>query len=282
MTVTASEECAETGSDSVFNLSVPMPRPDALRINFQGFDRPDRKYTRNKDIVTVYGSVEFLRKGRPIGVASNASVRVNVNPGGRDFFATTDASGSFRISLGRYSTVSPYFLTISAVYTQGNLSVSAPTESASFTIKKEAAAAAASPIPVWIIAVVILLVVGVVGVAAFFVMRMQAEAAKLVECGECGAFIPESALKCPKCQTEFETEVVKCSECGSWIPPNVTECPKCNAQFKKKAAPPKGQPPKPGAPHKPGEPGKPGEKPAAAPAAPSGGPAPPAPGAPPK
>ena len=282
VTVTASEEGAETGSDSVFNLSVPMPRPDALRINFQGFDRPDRRYTRNKDIVTVYGSVEFLRKGKPIGVASNASVRVNVNPGGRDFFATTDASGSFRISLGRYSTVSAYFLTISAVYTQGNLSVSAPTESASFTIKKEAAAAAASPIPVWIIALVILLVVGVVGVAAFFVMRMQAEAAKLVECGECGAFIPESALKCPKCQTEFETEVVKCSECGSWIPPNVTECPKCNAQFKKKAAPPKGQPPKPGAPHKTGEPGKPGEKPAATPAAPSGGPAPPAPGAPPK
>jgi ribosomal protein L40E len=257
VTVAASEAGADPGSDTVLNLSVPMPRPDALRLNFQGFIPADRKYTRNKDTVTVYGNIEFMRKGRSIGVASNASVRINVNPGNRDFYATTDASGTFRVSLGRYSTVATYFITVSAVYTQGNLSVSAPPVSAQFTVKKEASAAAAAPIPMWLIVVVVVLVVGVVGVAAFFVMRMQAEAAKLVECGECGAFIPESALKCPKCGTEFETEVVKCSECGSWIPPNVTECPKCNAHFKKRTAPPKGQPPKPGAPGKPGEPAKP-------------------------
>jgi hypothetical protein len=257
VTVLAAEAGADPGTDSVFNLSVPLPRPDALRINFQGFDRLDRKYTRNKDTVTVYGNVEFLRKGKSIGVASNASVRITVNPGNRDFYTTTDATGIFRVSLGKYSTVSTYFLTVSAVYTQGNLSVSAPVQSAQFNVKKEATGPAAAAIPIWIIALVIVLVVGVVGVAAFFVMRMQAEAAKLVECGECGAFIPESALKCPKCGTEFETEVVKCSECGSWIPPNVTECPKCNAQFKRRVAAAKGQPPKPGAP---GAPGKPGEK----------------------
>ena len=274
VTVTASEAGAEPGSDLVFNLSVPLPRPDALLITFQGFDRIDRTYVRNKDIVTVYGRVEFTRGGRSIGVASNATVRVTVNPGGHDFFQTTDASGTFHIELGKYSTVAAYFISVGAVYTQGNLSVSAPAVGAQFTVKKEATTTTAAPIPWMYIVLVIVLVVAVVGVATFFVLRMRDEAAKLVECGECGAFIPESALKCPKCGTEFETEVVKCSECGSWIPPNVTECPKCSAQFKKKVS--KGQPPKPGAP-KPGEPAKPGEQ-AKTGAAPAGGPgAPPAP-----
>ena len=278
VTVMAVESGADPGSDNVFNLSVPLPRPDSLRINFQGFDRPDRTYTRNKDAVTVYGNVEFISAGKSIGVASNTSIRITVNPGGRDFFSVTDASGIFRINLGKYSTVSSYFLTVSAVYTQGNLSVSSPPVSAQFSIKKEATAPTAAAIPVWIIVMVIVLVVGVVGVAAFFVLRMQAEAAKLVECGECGAFIPESALKCPKCGTEFETEVVKCSECGSWIPPNVTECPKCSARFKQKGAPPK-----PGGPGKPGAPGAPGSKAPAAPTGPPGAPAqPPAPPPPPR
>jgi|GEM_PF-5863419 len=263
VTVTASEAGAETGSDSVFNLSVPLPRPDSLKVTLQGFDRSDRTYTRNKDNVTVYGNVEFVRSGKVIGVAANASIRVTVNPGSRDFYSTTDASGTFRVPLGRYSTVAAYTITVSATYTQGSLSVSGAPAVGGFSVKKEVAPAAAAPVPIWLVAVVIILIVGVVGVAAFFVMRMQAEAAKLVECGECGAFIPESALKCPKCQTEFETEVVKCSECGSWIPPNVTECPKCNAQFKKRAPVSKvrkpGAPPKPGGPGKPAEPGKPGE-----------------------
>ncbi len=272
--VIASEAGAEPGAASVFNLSVPLPRPDALRINFQGYDRADRKYTRNKDAVTVYGNVEFTRAGKGIGVAYNASITVLVNPGSRQFFCTTDASGNFRINLGKYSTVANFEVTVGAVYTQGNLSVTAPQVPAQFTVKKEATAAPAAAIPLWVYLLVVVLIVGVVGVAFVFYSRMQAEAAKLVECGECGAFIPESALKCPKCGTEFETEVVKCSECGSWIPPNVTECPKCNAQFKRRVAASKGVPPKPGAPGKPGEPGKAPAAPGA-PASPAGAPQPP-------
>jgi ribosomal protein L40E len=265
VTVSASESGAETGSGSVFNLSVPLPSPDALHVNIMGFDRPDRKYVRNKDPVTVYGNVEFTKNGKGIGVASNATIRIMISPGAHpDVYATTDAAGSFRVNLGRFSTVTTYSVMITAVYVQGNLSVtSAGPAPAVFMIKKEATAATQAPIPIWLIAVVILLVVAVVGVAAFFVLRMQSEAAKLVECGECGAFIPESALKCPKCGTEFETEVVKCSECGSWIPPSVAECPKCGAVFKKKASGPSKPPVAPGGPLP-----KPGTPPPAPPAPP--------------
>jgi subtilase family serine protease/ribosomal protein L40E len=54
---------------------------------------------------------------------------------------------------------------------------------------------------------------------------------KMVECGECGALIPESSKRCPKCGVEFEVGTAKCSECGAWIPSNSAVCPECNAKF---------------------------------------------------
>lgn len=54
---------------------------------------------------------------------------------------------------------------------------------------------------------------------------------RLVECGECGAFIPESASRCPKCGTEFEQQMAKCSSCHAWIPLDVRECPECGVAF---------------------------------------------------
>jgi RNA polymerase subunit RPABC4/transcription elongation factor Spt4 len=54
---------------------------------------------------------------------------------------------------------------------------------------------------------------------------------KLVECGECGAFIPEGEKKCPKCGAVFETETARCSECGGWIPVKSKSCPECGAIF---------------------------------------------------
>ena len=53
---------------------------------------------------------------------------------------------------------------------------------------------------------------------------------KLVECGECGAFIPEGEKKCPKCGAVFETDTARCSECGGWIPVKSKSCPECGAE----------------------------------------------------
>ncbi|MEE9151413.1 MAG: zinc ribbon domain-containing protein, partial [Thermoplasmata archaeon] len=54
---------------------------------------------------------------------------------------------------------------------------------------------------------------------------------RLVECGECGAFIPEGEKKCPKCGAVFEADTAKCSECGAWIPLTSKSCPECGAIF---------------------------------------------------
>ncbi|MEE9600947.1 MAG: CARDB domain-containing protein, partial [Thermoplasmata archaeon] len=54
---------------------------------------------------------------------------------------------------------------------------------------------------------------------------------RLAECGECGAFIPQSDTSCPKCGIEFENEMAKCSSCHAWIPLDVKKCPECGVEF---------------------------------------------------
>jgi len=69
------------------------------------------------------------------------------------------------------------------------------------------------------------------GVLIFSLYIYRQGVGKLVECGECGALIPESAKKCPKCGVEFEEDMVKCSECGAWIAASSVECPNCHVRF---------------------------------------------------
>ena len=54
---------------------------------------------------------------------------------------------------------------------------------------------------------------------------------KMVECGECGAFIHADAAVCPRCGVEFEKDLAKCSNCGAWIPVEVRQCPECGIAF---------------------------------------------------
>jgi ribosomal protein L40E len=83
--------------------------------------------------------------------------------------------------------------------------------------------------PVWVWILIIVAVVGVV--AGFFAYTYIYGLGKLVECGECGAFIPAASKRCPKCGVEFEAGTMKCSECGAWIPAESAECPNCGVKF---------------------------------------------------
>ncbi|MBU1913878.1 MAG: hypothetical protein KJ563_01620 [Candidatus Thermoplasmatota archaeon] len=83
--------------------------------------------------------------------------------------------------------------------------------------------------PWWVWVLIIVAVVGVV--AGFTVYTYIYGLGKLVECGECGAFIPAASKRCPKCGVEFEAGTMKCSECGAWIPAESTECPNCGVKF---------------------------------------------------
>ncbi|MCI4354859.1 MAG: zinc ribbon domain-containing protein, partial [Thermoplasmata archaeon] len=83
------------------------------------------------------------------------------------------------------------------------------------------------PILYWIL-IAIAAAGAIIGV--LFFLRRTARG-KVVECGECGALIPENATACPQCGAEFESDLVRCSRCGSTIPAESQVCPECAAQL---------------------------------------------------
>jgi len=78
-----------------------------------------------------------------------------------------------------------------------------------------------------------IIILAVLGFAIAFgaVMMYRKHYGEIVECGECGAFIPASSTACPKCGIEFETDLARCSECEAWIPANSSACPVCGTAF---------------------------------------------------
>ncbi len=84
-------------------------------------------------------------------------------------------------------------------------------------------------IPWWLFLIFLaVVIVAAIGVTAYFKVY---GIGKMVECGECGSFIPQDAIRCPKCGVEFEKDMAKCSNCGTWIPIDVKECPECGVKF---------------------------------------------------
>jgi hypothetical protein len=74
----------------------------------------------------------------------------------------------------------------------------------------------------------ILVVIAVAIIVAVLFLLKKFGKGNLVECGECGELIPETAVACPKCGAEFEKGMVRCSRCGSSIPSNSKSCPECS------------------------------------------------------
>jgi RNA polymerase subunit RPABC4/transcription elongation factor Spt4 len=93
-----------------------------------------------------------------------------------------------------------------------------------FTVEPEE-----EPFP-WLL-IFLLIIIAIVAVLIVGVALAKFGLGKLVECGECGAFIPEGEKKCPKCGAVFETDTARCSECGGWIPSKSKSCPECGAIF---------------------------------------------------
>ena len=84
-------------------------------------------------------------------------------------------------------------------------------------------------IPWWLFLIILATAAAIViGVTLYFKVYGLG---KMVECGECGAFIHVDATRCPKCGVEFENDMAKCSNCQAWIPVDIRECPECGVEF---------------------------------------------------
>jgi RNA polymerase subunit RPABC4/transcription elongation factor Spt4 len=84
-------------------------------------------------------------------------------------------------------------------------------------------------IPSWVYLLIVAIVIAVIVIFSLYLYRVGL--GRMVECGNCGALIPEASRHCPKCGVEFESDTAKCSECGAWIPSKAESCPDCGAKF---------------------------------------------------
>ena len=84
-------------------------------------------------------------------------------------------------------------------------------------------------LPMWLMLVIIVATVGII-IGAHLYLKAYG-IGKMVECGECGSFIPADSTTCPKCGVEFEKDMAKCSNCQAWIPVEVRQCPECGVEF---------------------------------------------------
>jgi predicted amidophosphoribosyltransferase len=140
---------------------------------------------------------------------------------GNPITGNTDGNGNIIRSIAAPTSPGTYHVEIEIQY---GGTVALP--SGNFQVQEEGGGL---PLPLeWIILIII---IGILVVFGAGIMMARLGVGKLVECGECGAFIHEGDKKCPKCGAVFETDTAKCSECGSWIPVDSKSCPECGAGF---------------------------------------------------
>jgi ribosomal protein L40E len=199
-----------------FQINVPNP---VIVINLNGVF----SYKAGTDVV-VSGTItnEISGEpliGRPVWVSL---VDASGNVIGSNATSTTTSSGSFQTS--KYIPIGEegdYEILVTVQIGDQTFS-----KSQDITVNR---GFIETPTDWWIYAIIIAIVAAII--IFFSVYLYKYGLGKMVECGECGALIPESSKRCPKCGVEFEAGTAKCSECGAWIPASSGECPECGAKF---------------------------------------------------
>jgi ribosomal protein L40E len=141
---------------------------------------------------------------------------------------TTDQTGVFQYTL-TLNNLRDGTYTLRVFSTEGLITAATPS-----IVVKQNLPFLSQPVPLlgipwWLFLIIIAAVAAIaIGVTVYF--RVYG-LGKMVECGECGAFIPEDATVCPKCGVEFEKDMAKCSNCQAWIPVDVKQCPECGVEF---------------------------------------------------
>jgi ribosomal protein L40E len=186
----------------IINIPVPLTDSEPIEIG-------------SRDYIDVAGNVvrtDALTQG-----VQGVSVTIEIEETGTSVTVTTEVGGMYSTSLLAPDTEGTYTVRVSA------------TGASDQTVQFEMVDPEPPLIPWWLIIIIILIIVAIiVGITLYLYF---VGLGKTVQCGECGAYIPEGATKCPKCGVEFETEVAKCSVCNAWVPIDVKNCPECGTEF---------------------------------------------------
>ncbi|HEV8594356.1 MAG TPA: zinc ribbon domain-containing protein, partial [Thermoplasmata archaeon] len=218
----------EANNDATAPITI-VPPQGSVRIEAPS----NQQAFRPGDVVGVRGVVlqTGAFEGTPIGgVAINVTLlnpQGQVVPGVGGNAVTASNDGSFLVSITLLGTLpdGTYTVRVDA------LDSSIQDRDRSIVVKTDVPwwAAPFLGLPVWIWLIVIIGAAAAIGGGTAYVKFVGL--GKLVECGECGAFIPEDSAKCPKCGVEFEKDMAKCSNCQAWIPVDVKQCPECGVEF---------------------------------------------------
>jgi len=205
-------EYDETNNDATLNITVVLP-PLTFTWTLPSYGA---QYEMNVDnTITVTGNVVRV-DNLAVGVAG---IDVTVTLGSESLTVPTGSGGRFSVTLNTPDSIGYYDIILSANGVSGNTTRNIEVIPEDRGIMEY----------LWIIILLIIIVVAIiVGITLYLYF---VGLGKTVQCGECSAFIPEGAKKCPKCGVEFESDVAKCSVCGSWVPIDVKSCPDCGTEF---------------------------------------------------
>ena len=216
--VDAGSDADQTDNVLEIDLAVVVPSP-LININLGNkYDYAPGTSIFVQGTVTQSGSIAPL---------AGQTVKVRIVDGqgfplSSEYIATTNANGQF----------TSWVLVPSDQEGAQKLQVTIDTIEGEFTDDVNiniVAPFAPETIPIWVYLLIVVIVVAVIVIFSLYLYRVGL--GRMVECGNCGALIPESSRHCPKCGVEFESDTAKCSECGAWIPSKAESCPECGAKF---------------------------------------------------
>jgi len=210
------EESDITNDQISVGFVVDAPNP---RITIDGF--PSTPFVPGNEVV-ITGKVVNQNNSGPIkGALVTIYLAKDGVPLSDPVTGTTGTDGTFAIRLYLKTGLDgSYVVHVTA-------SIGGKEQSASQSIQVKPVAEGGIP---WYIYLLILALVSAV-IIGFSAYLYKYGLGKMVECGECGALIPEASKRCPKCGVQFEPGTAKCSECNAWIPSNSSRCPECGTKF---------------------------------------------------
>jgi RNA polymerase subunit RPABC4/transcription elongation factor Spt4 len=234
VTPTGYYEGVDIGVSNIITIDVRPPSAESLFIiispsiatlkndQYEILDFPTGGY------LLISGTVRYnTALGNP---ASNVIVLVKDPLTGTTFQTPADGLGVFQFDpiLGpRFKGQYDYFLT--AKDDDLGIETLGPTKLTIVAVDVKEEEEAKSNMLLYIIISIIIAVAAIGGTLGYWAFSTKG---RMVECGECGTLVPDSANNCPKCGIEFEVEVAKCSECESWIRSDAENCPYCGTAFK--------------------------------------------------
>lgn len=225
VTPTGDYEGVPDDASNIITMNVEPPGPTSLVIVLESNVMNDFP---TGGMLTVRGTVKYnTAQGAP---ASNVRVFLDDPISHQKYQVFADGLGVFQFPprvgpafFGQYD----YFL--SAQDDDLDIETTSPVKLTVIAVKVKEEQTDDNDWLLWTLIAVVVAVAAIGGTLGYWAFSSKG---RMVECGECGTLVPESATECPKCGIEFEVEVAKCSECESWIRSDATTCPYCNTPFR--------------------------------------------------